>query len=253
MLINRSRSLTLLTKALLPAALLIALALASAAAVLFIIRSGQDTASPPPYISGQSTNFLNQAQAMTHLRGYLATTLWAETAYVTALEQPPELQQALQAPIPLHCAQPAGQPNSDQARFLTCARLSAAAAPQPPSWHSLSRPVRTEEANRMFSNLWRATDPVERIRLTVLWKEGVDPTDTPSIQQLQQQYDHCPEAMISQRTQLVSATSSQDLAQAWLSIADDLEDCADRTSTRLFVTNPQAKPTWTPTIEGERP
>lgn len=253
MLINRPRFLPPLAKVLLPAAVLVALTLASAAAVLFITRSAQDTNPPPPYISGQSTNFLNRTQAMTHLRTYLATTLWAETAYVTALDQPTQLQSALQAPVPLHCAQPSGEPNSEQGRFLECARRSAAAAPPPPSWPSMSAATRTEAANRMLSNLWRATDPVERIRLTVLWKEGVDPTDASSIQELQKHFDHCPEAMISQRSQLVSATSNQDLAEAWLSLADELEDCADRTSTRLFVTDPQAKPTRTPTTEGESP
>ena len=131
-MINRPRFLPPLTKVLLPAAALVALALASAAAVLFIIRSGEDPTPPPPYISGQSTNFLNRTQAMTHLRTYLATTLWAETAYVTALEQPTQLQRALQAPVPLHCAEPTGKPNSEQGRFLECARRSATAAPQPP-------------------------------------------------------------------------------------------------------------------------
>ena len=253
MLLKRPRSLNPFPKVILPVAVLLALALASAAAVLFILRSGQDTAPPPPYISGQSDNFLTRAQAMTHLRGYLATTLWAETAYVAALDHPGRLLRTLHSSIPLHCAQPSGHPTGEQARFLECARRSAAAAPQPPHWPSMPIPARTEAANRMLSNLWRATDPVERIRLTILWQEGVDPTDAPSIQTLQQQYDHCPEAMISRRHRLVSASSSQDLAKAWLSIADQLEDCADRASNRLSVTDPEAKPRRTPTPAGDSP
>lgn len=231
------------SKTALSAAVLLALALASAAAALFIIRPGEHTPPPPPYISGQSKNFLSRTQAMTHLRGYLATTLWAETAYVAAMQEPAPAQRALQAPIPLQCAQPAAAPTTEQTRYLQCATRSAAAARQPTPWPSMTAQARNDAANRMLSNLWRATNPVERVRLTVLWSEGVDPTDAESIQELQRQYDHCPEAMMSQRGRLVSAKSPQDLARAWLAIADQLEDCADRTSTRLFKAAPRPQPT----------
>ena len=90
----------------------------------------------------------------------------------------------------------------------------------------------------MLSNLWRSTDPMERMRLSIIWREGVDPTDTPAIQSLQLEFDHCPEAMMARRHQLTNAETDEILATSWLAIADAVEECADRTATRIFTTKP---------------
>ena len=223
-----------LTRTLVPSALLVALALATTAITLLVARSGSDAGAPAPYITGQSSNFLTRDQAMTHLRTYLATALWAETVYATAEEEPAQILSAMQAPIPLHCADPSRTPQEGDEGYLDCSRLAVHDAPTPPRWHTLPETGRTDAANRMLSNLWRATDPVERVRLTILWNEGVDPTDAEAIQQLQQEYDHCPEQMMNSRHRLIQAQSAEDMASAWMEIATRTEECADLTSTRLF-------------------
>ena len=227
-----------LTRALLPAAILIVAALATATAALFVARTVTREEPPPPYVSGQSSNFLNRNEALSHLRGYLATTLWAETAYVTALDTPSSLPKALHAPLPLACTQPDAVPNSAPANFLTCATQAAMASTDPPPWPSLPLNSREAAATTMLSNLWRATDPVEEMRLAILWREGVDPTDAEPIQKLQLAFDHCPEAMMARRHELTGAKDHADIAIAWLSIADELAECADITATRLFTDKP---------------
>ena len=225
-----------LSRAILPTGFLLLAALITATLTMFLISSAEpEPEPPPPYISGQSNNFLNPEQAINHLQGYLATALWAETAYAAALEEPSFLSKALTAPIPVHCAQPASGPSDDAALFLECARTAITETPHPPAWQTLPAHTRNASTTTMLSNLWRSTDPMERMRLSIIWREGVDPTDTEAIQNLQLEFDHCPEAMMARRHQITNAETDEAMAIAWLTIADDVDQCADRTATRLFT------------------
>ena len=228
-----------LSRAILPTGILLVVALITATISMFLIRaSDAEPEPPPPYVSGQSANFLTSEQAINHLQGYLATALWAETAYVAALEEPSFLPIALNAPIPLQCAQPATAPSAEASLFLECARSAITEADPPAPWQTLPDHTKNAAATTMLSNLWRSTDPMERMRLSIIWREGVDPTDTPAIQSLQLEFDHCPEAMMARRHQLTNAETDEILAASWLAIADAVEECADRTATRIFTTKP---------------
>ena len=224
--------------------LLVLFSAATATAAILLIADG-DNAAPSVretgYVSGQSDNFLSPTQAANHLQTYLAVTLWAELTMETATDAPSLIHQALFLPQPHDCVQPTGQPRTNE-QILDCVRNAVAQNTGAPSWNSLSRPKRDEAAVAHLANLWRATDPTEQLRVTIIWREGVDPTDAASIHEVQQAYAPCPDRMMAQRSRLVDANGNAQLAQEWLSIAQDLKNCANEVSTGLFAPKSQQSP-----------
>ena len=227
-----------------PVILLCLIALITGAISVAYMKTG--TPQPPTvaesgYISGQSQNFLSPVQAATHLQGYLAVTLWAETTLDVAKDDPDAFPAAFTAPQPLACAAPTGaaRTNTD---IIACARLNVANHAPATAWTNLTPAQRAHDATRQLSHLWRATDPSEQVRITILWREGVDPTDTAAIQEVQEAYSPCADKMMSRRGDLVMAETPRNMADAWLSIAADTKACTNTVSARLFLP-PDAKQT----------
>ena len=128
-----------LSRAVLPTGILLVVALITATISMFLIRaSDEEPEPPPPYVSGQSANFLSSEQAINHLQGYLATALWAETAYVAALEEPSFLPSRADTP-PSPCSAPnrPPPPSAEASLFLECARSAITEADPPAPWQTL--------------------------------------------------------------------------------------------------------------------
>lgn len=245
--------------------LLVVFSAAGATAAIVLIANSDQTAPSvreTGYVSGQSDNFLSPTQAANHLQTYLAVTLWAELTMETATGAPNLMHQALFLSLPHNCVQPTGQPRTN-GQILDCVRNAVAQNVNAPSWESLARPQRDQAAVTHLSNLWRATDPTEQLRVAIIWREGVDPTDAASIHEVQQAYAPCPDRMMAQRARLVDADDNARLAQEWISIAQNLKDCANQVSTALFLgkdgspkgqQSPEAaSPTPPSQNEGEQP
>ena len=237
-----------------PLALLLLAAAATAAAAVYLISSGEDPRSyrDTGYVTGQSDNFLSPDQAHTHLATYLATALWAEMAYETALEAPLLVTSALTAQPPLDCALPTGQPRTDQ-DILDCARAAVQANTPPPSWTTISPQARSQAAVTWLNRLWQATDPTEAMRITIIWREGVDPTDAPSIQSLTQEYAHCADRTAASRPALTNSATPQQLAAAWISTANAARDCANTVTNEVLPAKRVRTPTPTDPHQGGPP
>ncbi len=225
--------------------ILAAVGLAAGTAIYMAVTDRPEPSIPtdPGYVADHSNNFLNPAQAYSHLETYLALTLWAEIAYETASEAPHTFYRALTLPRPTRCARPSGRPRTNE-EVVQCVRAAAAAAANSGAtpWTDLTFQQRDHAAITYLSNLWRATDPTEEIRITIIWRGGLDPTDAPSVQELQRAYQHCPDRMMAQRNRLANANSNLELAQRWLAIAENTSTCADETSTQLFLPPKEGQP-----------